>query len=180
METPSPPSPPAATITPALAEFLESGLIISLGTRSAGLQPASVGAAGLRVETPTTVTVFLAEAVIMAALDNLQDNGQMSIELVKVTDARAVQIKGKLVSMAPATAADEAFQEAYRARLMPELSQVGMPRSTIARLVFTPSRALRMNVDALFLQTPGPHAGRPLEADGASILRCTPGSGGRA
>jgi hypothetical protein len=160
-----------ATITPALAEFLESGLIMSIGARSATLKPASVGAAGLRVDAPGIVTVFVAEAVIGGVLPDLNDNGQMSVELVKVTDARAVQIKGTLLQNTPATAADEAFQETYRARLMPELAQVGMPRSTVARLAFTPSRALRMAVSALFLQTPGPNAGRPLEADGASILR---------
>jgi hypothetical protein len=179
METP--PSPPAASagpanITPALAEVLESGLIMYVASRSAGNKPSSVGAAGLRVETPTLVTVFLAEAVIGAVMPDLLDNGQLSVELVKVTDARAIQIKGQLLDHGPATAADQAFQETYRARLLPELTQVGMPRSTVARLVLTPSRALRLSVTALFLQTPGPGAGRPLEAGAGSLLRAREGA----
>lgn len=168
MDRPTP-SPPAA-ISPALAEFLESGLIMHVGTRSAGLKPSSVGAAGLRVEAPTVVTVFLPEAVSPGALADLADNGQMTIELVKVTDARAVQIKGTLLDRRLATAEDLVFQESYRARLTPELAQVGMPRSTVARLILSPSHALRLKVQALFLQTPGPNAGRPLEGDAASLL----------
>jgi hypothetical protein len=171
MQPPASAAAPPASISPALAEFLESGLIMYLCTRSAALKPGSVGAAGLRVDSPTVVTVFLPEAFAPSVMDNLHDNGQMSVELVKVTDARAVQIKGTLLTDTPASPADVVFQEEYRARLSPELALVGMPRSTVARLVFTPSRALRMSVEALFLQTPGAAAGRPLEADAASILR---------
>jgi hypothetical protein len=168
MDTPAPPGPPA--ITPALAEFLESGLIMYVGTRSAALEPSSVGAAGLRVDDATTVTVFVADACSQGALADLANNGQISIELVKVTDARAVQIKGVLLDRRAASDEERAFQESYRARLLPELTLVGMPRSTVARLVLTPSQALRVSVQALFVQTPGPGAGRPLEPDAASLL----------
>jgi hypothetical protein len=166
---------PPVSITPALAEFLESGLIMYIATRSATMKPSNVGAAGLRVEGPTTITVFLPDAVSATALGDLADNRQISVELVKVTDARAVQIKGELLEISAASDADQVFQEDYRARLMPELAQVGMPRSTVSRLVFWPARALRVAVKALFLQTPGAQAGRPLEAGAASLLQQIPG-----
>jgi hypothetical protein len=52
-----------ATITPDLATFLQTGLIMFLGTRSADLTPTSVIASGLRVDGPHRITVFVAEAV---------------------------------------------------------------------------------------------------------------------
>jgi hypothetical protein len=161
----------SAEITPALAEFLESGLIMYLATRTATLKPNSVMCAGLRVEAPTTVTLFLPEHASPGALADLADNGEMALTLVKVTDARAVQLKGTLSAVAPASAGDHAFQESYRARLAPEMAQAGLPLSVTARFVFQPCRALTMHVRDLFLQTPGPGAGRRLEPGAQSLLR---------
>ena len=167
-------APAESTITPQLAEFLHSGLIMYLATRSADLSPASVMAAGLRVDGPERVTVFVAEAVGAPVFGNLLDNSEMAVTLANVIDHRSIQIKGRRLADAPASPADRAFQAQYMDRLRPELMLVGVPRSTAARIVWWPSRAIQMHVRDLFLQTPGANAGRRLEAGGASLLRAHP------
>ena len=104
----NPPGKPArrpadATITPDLAEFLHSGLIMFLATRSADLAPSSVIASGLRVDGPQRVTVFVALAVGAPApvFGNLADNGEMAVTLSNVLDHRSIQIKGRAAGRRP-------------------------------------------------------------------------------
>jgi hypothetical protein len=173
----TPPVAPAdATINPELAEFLHSGLIMFLATRSADLSPSSVMAAGLRVDGPQRVTVFVALSVGTPApvFGNLADNGEMAVTLSNVLDHRSIQLKGRRLADGPASEVDRAFQAQYMERLRPALMLVGMPRSMAARLVWWPSRAIQMDVRDLFLQTPGMNAGRRLEAGGGSLLRAHP------
>ena len=160
-----------ASITPQLAEFLHSGLIMYLATRSADLTPVSVIASGLRVDGPQRVTVFVSEAVGAAVFPNLADNGQMAVTMSNVVDHRSIQIKGRLVAIGPASEADRAFQAQYMERLRPELMLIGVPRSIAARIAWWPSRAIQMQVCEMFVQTPGANAGRPLETGAGSLLR---------
>jgi hypothetical protein len=163
-----------ATITPDLAAFLQSGLIMFLGTRSADLTPTSVIAAGLRVDDPQRITVFVAEAVGGPTFNNLADNGEMALTMSNVLDHRSIQIKGRRLVEGPASEIDRAFQAQYMERLRAELTMLGVPRSVAARVVWWPSRAIQMDVRDLFLQTPGANAGRRLEAGGGSLLRGAP------
>ena len=167
-------APDEVSINPQLAEFLHGGLIIHLATRSADLRPCSIIASGLRVEHPRRVTVFVTEAMGAPAFANLADNGEMAITMVKVTDHRSIQLKGRKLVDAPASEADRQFQQEYMERLRPELMQVGVPRSIVIRLAWWPSRAIQMSVRDLYLQTPGADAGRRLEAGAGSLLRGRP------
>jgi Pyridoxamine 5'-phosphate oxidase len=163
-----------ASITPQLADFLHSGLIMFLATRSADLTPTSVLAAGLRVDGPQRVTVFVSEALGGAVFPNLANNGEMAVTMSNVIDHRSIQLKGRLVAIGPASEADRAFQAQYMERLRPEMMQIGVPRSIAARIVWWPSRAIQMDVREMFVQTPGANAGRPLEAGAGSLLRAHP------
>lgn len=167
-----PPAPPAdTTITPELAEFLHSGLIVYLATCSADLTPASTIGAGLRVESPREITVFVARALEPPVAGNLTDGAELAVTMSHVTDHRSIQLKGRRLSDGPATEADRLFQQEYMSRLAPQMMAFGVPRSVMARLVWWPSRAIRMEVRDLYLQTPGANAGRRLEPGAASLLR---------
>jgi hypothetical protein len=170
----SPAVPDESSINAQLAEFLHGGLIIYLATRSADLRPTSIIASGLRVEHPRRVTVFVTEAMGPLTFANLADNGEMAITMVKVTDHRSIQLKGRKLVDAPASEADRVFQQAYMERLRPELMLVGVPRSVVNRLAWWPSRAIQMSIRDLYLQTPGVDAGRRLEAGAGSLLRGRP------
>jgi hypothetical protein len=164
----------AAHITPQLADFLHSGLIMYVATRSRDLNPASVMAAGLRVETPQRLTVFVAEAMGAPVFPNLADNGEMAVTLSNVVDHRSIQIKGRQLSQTAASEADRDFQARYMERLRPEMTLIGVPLSIAERIVWWPSRAIEMEVREMFVQTPGANAGRPLETGAGSLLRGRP------
>jgi hypothetical protein len=163
-----------ASISPQLAEFLHSGLIMFLATRSADLTPTSVIAAGLRVDTPRRVTVFVTEAMAAPVLPNLAHNGEMAVTMSNVLDHRSIQLKGRLVAVGPASEVDRAFQAQYMERFRPAMTMFGVPRSIAARLAWWPSRAVQMDVREMFVQTPGANAGRPLEVGAGSLLRTLP------
>jgi Pyridoxamine 5'-phosphate oxidase len=163
-----------ASITPQLAEFLHSGLIMFLATRSADLTPTSVIAAGLRVDAPRRVTVFLTETMAASVLPNLADNGEMAVTMSNVLDHRSIQLKGKLAAVGPASEVDRAFQAQYMERFRPAMTMLGVPRSIAARLAWWPSRAIQMDLREMFVQTPGANAGRPLEVGARSLLGTLP------
>jgi hypothetical protein len=159
-------SPAGSTtvVCPEIAQLLGSGLIMYLGTRGADLAPEMVVAPGARVEEGGgEITVFVPRIFEAATLENLRDNGQAALTIVRVTDNRSIQIKGTFVSDRVADEGDRRFLESLLARRANELALVGLPRSVSARLVTWPAAAIRIRVRELFVQTPGPGAGRPLD-----------------
>ena len=90
----------------------------------------------------------------------------MAVTLVRPTDHRALQIKGIWLGERRTSDDDRAFLTRYRDEMLQEMGLVGVPRSRWRRLAWWPSVALRMEVRDVFVQTPGPSAGR----------RCEPGA----
>jgi hypothetical protein len=161
---------PLAALPPQLGCLLEGPSIIYLATRNADLVPASTMAFGLQV-TPggREVTLFVPAVMATETLANLRDNGQMAISFVRPSDHAATQVKGTWLGERRTDEADRAFIARYRDALVEEINLVGVPRSIWTRVVWWPSVALRMEVRDVFVQTPGPGAGRRVEpAGGAS------------
>lgn len=136
-----------------------------LCTRDSALQPMSTIAFGLKVGADgREVTVFLPVPLAAPMVANLRDNGQMAITIVCPTDHRSIQLKGAWLGERRTDDADRAFIERYREALTKELGLVGVPRSIWRRVIWWPSLALRMDVRDVFVQTPGPGAGRRCDA----------------
>ncbi|HEY8926926.1 MAG TPA: hypothetical protein VIU64_21230 [Polyangia bacterium] len=172
---PAPPprsSPPATTVTtapggplaalpPDLATLLEGPAIMHLGTRSADLLPSSTLAFGLRpAGDGREVTLFLPVELSAIPLGNLRDNGQMALSAVRPTTSQAIQLKGVWLGERRTDESDRAFVEHYRDLLTTEMGLVGVPHSIWRRVSWWPTLALRMEVRDVFVQTPGPGAGR--------------------
>ena len=153
---------PLGALPPELIALLDGPSIMHLGTRDAALQPTSTFAFGLKLDDPNgrEVTVFLPVTVAPFMLPNLRDNGQMAVSLVRPTDHRSLQIKGVWLGERRTDEADRAFVDRYRVALTEELGLVGVPRSIWRRVIWWPSLALRMEVREVFVQTPGPSAGK--------------------
>src|SRR6185436_18741025 len=92
---------------------------------------------------------------------------QMAVELVRSSDHRALQIKGTWLGERRTSDDDRAFLIRYHNALLQEMGLVGVPRSKWDRLSWWPAVALRMEVRDVFVQTPGPGAGRRCEPAGA-------------
>lgn len=156
----SPPGP-LAGLPPELRALLDGPAIMHLGTRSAALAPSSTLAFGLRASADgQEVTVFLPVALATLPLGNLRDNGQMALSVIRPSTNHALQLKGLWLGERRTDESDRAFVERYRELLTREMGLVGVPRSVWRRIAWWPTLALRMEVRDVFVQTPGPGAGR--------------------
>lgn len=143
-----------------LAEFLESGLAVVVGTRDGDLQPD--GAAGWAVEIDEErgrLTVFLHEIAAEALLRNLKSHPEIAVNLDQPTSHRACQVKGVFVASRPARPDERELVERQVEGFRNDLSMIGFPRALTAAWQTWPCVALEMRVTQLFEQTPGPGAG---------------------
>jgi len=155
----------ARAISEELTAFVESGVSIQVGTRDHRLFPECVRAYGARVERGRReVTVFLPDATAASTLANLADNGRIAVCFSRIEDHRSIQLKGKVVAVAPATPDDRPIVDRYRGEFVKNIAVIGLPPRISLRLNAWPCRAVRFRVESLFVQTPGPGAGAPLEA----------------
>jgi hypothetical protein len=154
-----------AALDPALIEFLNSGVVLGCASRDARLVPSSVWPIGIRVEPGgEEVTVFLPVATAGDVVTNLRDNRRIALVATAPVDHRSVQLKGQVLEIRPAGDDEQGQTDLYRAALGRTLEPLGVPRMFVLRLAHWPAHAVRFRVEHLFVQTPGPAAGRPFQA----------------
>jgi hypothetical protein len=151
-----------------LASFITSGISVLVGTRDAHLVPESTRGVGVRVEAGgAEITVFLAEATSARALANLRDNGRIAVCFSRAIDHRSIQVKGPVISIRDGDAADRADVERWIEALARGWQEIGIPLAVSRRLARWPARAVRLRIEEVFVQTPGPGAGAPLAGGGS-------------
>lgn len=151
-----------ATVPEDLVDYLESGISILVGTRDARNIPEVTHGVGATVARDrTAVTVYLTEAWARIALANLADNGEIAVGFSRPLDNFAIQLKGRVTAIVPSAAADRRIVDRYHTVYGEQLYLTGMPRSITRRLAFWPASAVTFEVRDLFVQTPGPDAGKP-------------------
>jgi hypothetical protein len=158
------PSRHASPLSEELGELIASGVDVYVATRDAALEPESMLAMGVRLHAGScSLTVFLPEVVSAPTLRNLESNGQVAITISRPRDERTVQLKGRTTRIRPADAVDKEHLLVARAAMVEQFAGVGIPRSATRRIVWWPSVAVEVEVRDVFEQTPGPHAGFPLQ-----------------
>ncbi len=149
-----------------LAAFVESGVVILVGSRDAQLVPDCCNGCGARVEPGRQeITVFLPVATAESVIANLADNSRVAVSFGRITDDHCVQLKGRVLAIAEATESDNARLSAYHQAMVQSYGWAGAPPALSARINFWPAWAVRLAIESKFLQTPGPGAGEPLGAD---------------
>jgi hypothetical protein len=152
-----------APISAELASFLESGVSVLVGTRDARLVPESTRGVGARVEADgTELSVLLPRATAARAIANLRDNGRIAICFSRAIDHRSIQVKGRVASISDGDAAVRAAVELYVDALAVAWQPIGIPPSSARRLARWPAHAVRLRIEEVYVQTPGPGAGAPL------------------
>lgn len=155
-------------ITPELAAFLESGVSVLVGTRDARLVSECQRALGVRVEPDGQhFVVFVPCAVGERIVADARATGRIAVCFARVEDHHSIQLKGSVAEIREAQAPERAQIERYRNAFADVLAVIGMPRALTLRMAHWPCWAIRVRVDASFVQTPGPGAGRPLAGAGA-------------
>jgi hypothetical protein len=146
-----------------LGAFLQEGVGIHIGTRNAALQPNGIRALAVTVEDDGLhVVVYAAEVAAARVLPDLETNGQIAIGFGRPTDDRACQVKGVVVATRAATETERPLVAAQWDGFLGSLEQIGIPRAATRTWVTWPAVAIRVRVNALFNQTPGPGAGAPI------------------
>jgi hypothetical protein len=145
-------------------EFIESGVSMLVGTRDAQHKPECLRGLGATVSADrTSLTVYINELMSAVARANLEDNAQIAISFSRPIDHHSLQIKGVVTAVRKSTAQDRKIVERYLAGFTEQLYWVGLPRSVTRRVRIAPALAITVTPHALFLQTPGPEAGRALD-----------------
>lgn len=148
-----------------LAEFIESGVSMLVGTRDGELRPHVMRAVGAVIgKDRESLTVYLAKQLAEQAIANLRDNGKIALTMSRPYDHRSMQVKGTMIGMRDGVEADRAQQERYLAGFVEHVYIVGLPRTVVRQLRIFPSVAVTFAAEDVFVQTPGPGAGRRLEA----------------
>jgi hypothetical protein len=150
-------------IPPPLASFLEEGVGVHLGTRTADLEPNGVRAVAVKVEDAGAHLVVYVPAVFAdLVLPDLESNGQAAVLFGRPVDDRSVQVKGTFIDVRDGHDGERAPVLAQWEGYMDSLGAIGIPRAVYDRCPTWPVVAIRLRVAALFEQTPGPGAGTPL------------------
>jgi len=150
-------------LTEDIVELIASGVDVYVATRDADLEPESMMAMGVRAHVEKDlITVYLPAPGLEENLANMAANGEVAVTLIRPSDFKAVQVKGKAVGVRPSNETDMEFQRIFRSALIEQFEIVGIPRSTTRRFVWWPSQAVDISVRDVFVQTPGPRAGERL------------------
>lgn len=147
-----------------LADFLASGLSISIGTRDAALAPEGTRGWAVTVDGDRThLTAYLTAKTAGSILRNLEANKQIAICFDRPSDSRACQLKGEFVEGRRARPAERAEIERQVSGFFADLELIGVPRAVFSGWLRWPAIAVRMRVTDVFHQTPGPGAGERLK-----------------
>jgi hypothetical protein len=145
-----------------LAAFLHDGIGIHLGTRNANLEPNGARAIAIRVENAGRLVVFMSEIAARRVIPDLEDNGHAAVVCGRPVDERACQVKGRFLSVRPATEGDRVYARAQWDAFLDGLEYIGIPRTSAATWSNVADVAIALEVTAVFEQTPGPDAGKQL------------------
>jgi hypothetical protein len=146
-----------------LAAFLQEGVGIHIGTRSASLDPNGSRALAVQVEPDGRhVVVYVARAAAARLMADLESNGQAAVGFGRPIDDRACQVKGVLIESRDATDAEHTLVHRQWDGFLSSLEKIGIPRAITRGWITWPAVAIRLRVNAVFEQTPGPGAGAPI------------------
>jgi len=124
-------------IQPQLAEFLQQGVGIYIGTRNALLEPNGARAIAARIEEDgARLIVYLADVAAERVLPDLHANGQAAVTFGRPVDERAVQVKGTFVAARAARDDEKPLLEAP-SEDVPVLAEIFPGRRIEAALVWT-------------------------------------------
>jgi hypothetical protein len=148
-------------LLPDMIELLESGVSIGIATRDADLRPECAHGLGLRVaEAKDRVTVYVNDDTSARLVAGLQSSGRAAVVVSRLLDHHTIQLKGRVLAIRPGTADDHAIQDRYVIAYAEQVAMIGLPRQIVRSVRLRPCLAIEIAIDELFVQTPGPQAGR--------------------
>ncbi len=149
-----------------IVEVVHGSAVMFAGTRDERLHPAQTFVIGAVVHPDReTITFFVSESRAERILSDLKNNGRIALA-ISLTTHEAYQLKGVYISSHTTDEKDRAIQEIYRSKLLSAMLQAGYPeqiaKPLVLGLAYQPGTAITFRVEEIFLQTPGPEAGKKI------------------
>ena len=147
-----------------LASFMESAVMIIVGTCDDALRPQIGRAAGAIVDRATgRVDLIVSDWQWPETIANVRRNGRLAVTFARPSDYVSYQVKGR-ATVIPPSAAHRACAARYVEAMTATLVGNGLDaRVTTPWLVDREPAALRLAAEMIFVQTPGDKAGQRLE-----------------
>jgi hypothetical protein len=140
-----------------------SGVAVTFGTRDDGLRPHVVRAWGPAVTADgSLLTLSVPAPPGSVTRSNLEANGETAVLFVSPLDYRALQVKGRAVSLAEPTPEQLALIEEHVLAFARNAQRLGVDLSQIRALVQPGHLAVTVLVREMYDQTPGRDAGMSL------------------
>ena len=149
-----------------LVAFVHGPTLSWVGTRDGRLRPTISWAFGARVSAAIDeITAFIPDVEAKRTKANLEHNGLVAFTVADPISHEAYQFKGKLMGMRPSSDEEHAVQEIQIRKIVTYAAQY--PRELFEGFTLHPSTAVTFRVQQVFVQTPGPGAGRLLDDVGS-------------
>jgi hypothetical protein len=146
-----------------LADFLQQGVGIYIGTRNADYEPNGARAIAARVEQEgARLVIYLADVAAARILPDLESNGQAAVTFGRPVDERACQVKGTFVAARAAREDERALLDAQWEGFTRSLEMIGVAPEARSAWPKWPATAVTLKPTAIFEQTPGPSTGQQL------------------
>jgi hypothetical protein len=147
-----------------LAAFLESPVMIIVGSSDDGLRPQIARAAGAIVDRAQgRVDLIVSGWQWPDTIANVRRNGRLAVTFARPADYVSYQVKGR-AAIIPASAAHRARAQRYIEAMTETFAGLGLDRAVVAPwLVKREPQVLRLSIETVFVQTPGEKAGSILE-----------------
>jgi len=153
-----------------IVRFLEHDANLAFaGTRDHDLVPRGHRVSAWQVgSNRRTLTAFVAETFIDGLVEALEDNGEVALTVEEFPSHETYQFKGKFLRHRPIVAADLAIVDRVRERFVRRLKPLNLnaPVGVLGDYILNPSLAVEFEVHDIFVQTPGPGAGKRIEPEG--------------
>jgi len=147
-----------------LAAFIESPVMIIVGTCDGSLVPEIGRAVGALVRRDEScVDVMVSEWQWPRTVTNARAGSRLAVTFARPSDYVSFQVKGR-GTVASASSEQSAVVRRYIEKMTATLDELGLdPRIVAPVLLDRNLVALRLSVEEIFVQTPGPKAGQPIK-----------------
>lgn len=151
-----------------IVAFIEREVAIDVASCSADLRPSSARGFAARASSDRRrLTVYVRRAEATQLMQDLLAQDRIAVVFCLPETEAAIQIKGRQLSLSPATAGDAETIEAYRRAFVDGIVRLGYDRGfglTYMAAEAGQMLAVSFTPEVVFEQTPGPLAGRALPA----------------
>lgn len=161
-----------AVLDEAWAAFIQGGVSIVASSRDREHVPRTARANGCRLSRDRrTVTALFPVSRSRSLIEAADSSGAFAIVFTQPSTHVSLQLKGADARIVETAAADARLVERYARAFAADLEPLGFSREFVRALVgcgTTDLAAIAFTPDAVFIQTPGPRAGEPIEKAAAA------------